>query len=90
MSQFSLHTACHENYNLAWLHPFYLLAIPTYFLSKKWTGYLGWIFFAATIVLMFANHWIPQHFSKSVIAVMVIALFLQKRLIKRGTLAKYQ
>ena len=90
MSQFSLHTACHENYNLIWLHPLYLLVIPTYFISKKWTGYIGWIFFAATVFLMFANYWIPQHFSKSVIAVMIIALFLQTRLIKRGSLAKYQ
>ena len=89
MSQFSLHSACHENYNLIWLHPLYLLAIPLYFISKKWTGYLGYVFFAATVLLMIANHWIPQHFSKSVIALMIIALFLQTRLIKRGTLAKY-
>ena len=84
MSLFSLHTACHENYNLIWLHPMYLLAIPVYFISKKWTGYLGYLFFTATIVLMVANHWIPQYFSKSVIAVMFITLFLQIRLIQRG------
>ncbi len=90
MSQYSMHTACHENYNLIWLHPLYLIAIPTYFISKKWTGYLGWIFFASTVVLMFANHWIPQHFSKSVIAVMILGLFLQTRLIKTGSLAKYK
>jgi hypothetical protein len=89
MSQFSLHTACHENYNLIWLHPLYLLAIPVYFISKKWTGYLGWLFFTATTLFMFASHWIPQHSSKSVIAVMVITLFLQTRLIKRGRLAHY-
>ena len=90
MSQFSLHSSCHENYNLIWLHPLYLLAMPLYFISKKWTGYLGYVFFIATILFMFANHWIPQHFSKSVIVVMVIALFLQTRLIKRGAQAKYQ
>jgi hypothetical protein len=39
---------------------------------------------------MFASHWVPQHFSKSVIALMVIALCLQVRLIKRGRLAKYK
>jgi hypothetical protein len=39
MSQFSLHTACHENYNLIWLHPLYLFVIPVYFISKKWTSY---------------------------------------------------
>ena len=90
MSQFSLHTACHENYNLIWLHPLYLLAIPLYFISKKWTGYVGYLFFIATVLFMFASHWIPQHSSKSVIAVMAIALFLQVRLIKRGRLAQYE
>ncbi len=90
MSQFSFHNACHENYNLIWLHPIYLLAIPVYFISKKWTGYLGWLFYTTTTLYMFASHWIPQHSSKSVIAVMVIALFLQIRLIKRGTQSKYE
>jgi hypothetical protein len=90
MSQFSLHTACHENYNLIWLHPLYFIAIPLYFISKKWTGYLGWFFFTVTVLFMMANYWIPQHFSKSVIAVMVIALFLQTRLIKRGKHAQFE
>jgi Domain of unknown function (DUF4105) len=90
MSQFSFHNACHENYNLIWLHPLYLLVIPVYFISKKWTGYLGGLFFIATTLYMFASHWIPQHSSKSVIAVMVIALFLQIRLIKRGAQSKYE
>lgn len=84
MSQFSLHTACHENYNLIWLHPLYLFVIPVYFISKKWTSYFGYLFFAATVLLMIANHWIPQHFSNSVIILMNIALFLQFRLIQRG------
>jgi hypothetical protein len=84
MSQFSLHTACHENYNLIWLHPLYLFVIPVYFISKKWTSYFGYLFFAATILLMIANHWIPQHFSNSVIILMNIALFLQIRLIQKG------
>ncbi len=87
MSAFSFHTACHENYNLIWLHPLYLLAIPVYFISKKWTGYLGYIFFATTAILMVASHWVPQHFSKSVIVVMITALFLQTQLIKRGKFA---
>lgn len=86
MSQISLHNACHDNYNLIWLHPFYLLAIPVYFISKKWTSYLGYIFFMATVLLMVASHWIPQHFSASVIVLMVISLFLQIRLIQRGKL----
>ena len=90
MSQFSLHNACHENYNLIWLHPFYLLVIPVYFISKKWTGYLGRLFFITTVLFMFASHWIPQHTSKSVIAVMVITLCLQIRLIKRGALSKFE
>ena len=83
MSQFSLHTACHENYNLIWLHPLYLFVIPTYFISKKWTSYFGYLFFAATVLFMIGNHWVPQHFSNSVIILMNIALFLQIRLIQR-------
>jgi hypothetical protein len=90
MSLISIHSACHENYNLIWLHPFYILVIPVYFISKKWTGYFGWLFFTITVLFMFANYWIPQHFSKSVMAVMVITLFLQTRLIKRGLDAKFQ
>lgn len=90
MSQFSLHNACHENYNLIWLHPFYLLTIPFYFISKKWTGYLGGLFFIMTCIVMFASHWIPQAFSQSVIVVMIISLYLQIRLIQRGKLAKYE
>ncbi|MEK0423121.1 MAG: hypothetical protein RLZ95_1031 [Bacteroidota bacterium] len=90
MSQFSLHNACHENYNLIWLHPIYLLAIPLYFIPKKWVGYLGWLFFTTTVLFMFASHWIPQHLSNSVVVLMIIALCLQIRLIKRGSLAKYK
>ncbi len=90
MSQFSLHNACHENYNLIWLHPLYLLVIPIYFISKKWTSYIGYAFFFATILLMLASHWLPQHFSASVMILMALALFLQIRLIQRGKLAKYK
>ena len=86
MSQISLHNACHDNYNLIWLHPLYLLVIPIYFISKKWTSYLGYVFFIATAILMISSHWIPQHFSASVMVLMVISLFLQIRLIQRGKL----
>lgn len=90
MSQCSMHTACHQNYNLIWLHPFYLIAIISYFSSRKFTGYLGWIFFIAIIVFMLTNYWIPQHFSTDVIMVMMIALFMNIRLIKRGRDARFQ
>jgi len=90
MSQFSMHTACHENYNLFWLHPFYLIALITYFVSRKWTGYLGWIFFGMIIAFMLGNYFIPQHFSKEVIAVISLALVLSIRLIKRGRDARFQ
>ena len=89
MSQFSLHTACHENYNLIWLHPLYLIAVPLYFMSKKWTGYLGYLFFTVTVLFMMMSHWIPQHFSNTVIVLMMMVLFLQIRLIQRGKHAKY-
>lgn len=84
MSQISIHTACHENYNLIWMHPLYLIVIPVYFISKKWTGYLGVIYFIPTVVLMFCSYWIPQHFSQTVIAMMAITLALQVRLIQKG------
>jgi hypothetical protein len=90
MSQFSMHTACHENYNLFWLHPFYLIALITYFVSRKSTGYLGWIFFGMIIAFMLGNYFIPQHFSKEVIAVISLALVLSIRLIKRGRDARFQ
>jgi hypothetical protein len=90
MSQISLHNACHENYNLIWLHPLYLLAIPIYFISKKWTSYIGYTFFIATILLMLASHWLPQHFSTSVMILMALALFVQIRLIQSGKLVKYK
>jgi hypothetical protein len=90
MSQFSMHTACHENYNLLWLHPFYLIALVTYFISRKWTGYLGWLFFSITILFMLGNYWIPQHFSQAVIVVICLALVLAIRLIKRGRDARFQ
>ena len=90
MSQFSMHTACHENYNLLWLHPFYLITLVTYFISRKWTGYLGWIFFSILIAFMLGNYFIPQHFSMEVITVIAIALVLSIRLIKRGRDARFQ
>jgi len=90
MSQFSMHTACHENYNLLWLHPFYLIALITYFISRKLTGYLGWIFFSIIIAFMLGNYFIPQQFSIEVILVICIALILSIRLIKRGRDARFQ
>lgn len=90
MSQFSMHTACHQNYNLIWLHPFYLIALISYFTSRKLTGILGWIFFTTMIVFMLANYWIPQHYSQTVIVLMSIALILNIRLIKRGRDARFQ
>ena len=90
MSQFSMHTACHQNYNLIWLHPFYLIALISYFTSRKLTGILGWIFFTTMIVFMLVNYWIPQHYSQTVIVLMSIALILNIRLIKRGRDARFQ
>lgn len=90
MSQFSMHTACHENYNLFWLHPIYLVAFIAYLSSRKLTGFLGWIFFIVMLVFMVANYWIPQHYSTDVIIVMMMALVLNIRLIKRGRDARYQ
>lgn len=89
MSLFSLHTACHENFNIFWLHPFYWIALICYFIRPVWAGYLGRIFFACTIGLILVSYWLPQSFSYSVYCFMLLALLLNYRLIKRGANAKF-
>ena len=90
MSIFSLHTACHDNFNIAWIHPLYLIAFVFYFIQPVWAGYLGRIFFIATIGLILISYFIPQSFSISVYLLMGLALLLNYRLIKRGRNAKYK
>lgn len=85
MDVFSLHSACHENYNLIWLHPIYLVLIPIYFTQYKALRYIGLVLFMTTCMLMVISYWVPQHFSKEVIVMMGIALLLQTRMIKRST-----
>jgi hypothetical protein len=92
MSIFSLHTACHDNFNIAWIHPLYFLAGICYFAKPIWAGYLGRIFMIATIVLIVVSYWLPQSFSSSVYLLMGLALILNYRLItlnKRGRDAKF-
>ena len=90
MSIFSLHTACHDNFNIAWIHPFYLIALICYFIQPVWAGYLGRIFFIATIGLILISYFVPQSFSISVYLLMGLALILNYRLIKKGRDAKYK
>ena len=85
MSWFSLHDACHQNFNILWLHPFYLLALVSYFSSKKWTSYLGIVFFVGMLIVCIGNYWIPQHFSKAVIVLMAITMVLNARLIQKNS-----
>jgi hypothetical protein len=92
MSLFSKHTACHNNFNIAWIHPFYFIALILYFIKPIWAGYLGRIFFIATIGLIAVGYWLPQSFSSSVYLLMVVSLLLNYRLIsliKRGRDAKF-
>ena len=92
MSLFSKHTACHNNFNIAWIHPFYFIALILYFIKPIWAGYLGRIFFIATIGLIVVSYWLPQSFSSSVYLLMVVSLLLNYRLIsliKRGRDAKF-
>ncbi len=84
MSWFSMHDACHQNFNILWLHPFYLIALLSYFISKKWTSYLGFLFFATMLIVTIGNFWIPQHFSKAVIVLMAITMVLNARLILKN------
>lgn len=89
MSLFSLHTACHDNFNIAWIHPFYLIALIFYFIKPIWAGYFGRLFMAATIGVILISYWLPQSFSSSVYLLMGLALVLNYRLMKRGIDAKF-
>lgn len=89
MSVFSKHTACHNNFNIAWIHPFYFIALIFYFIKPIWAGYLGRLFMTATIGLILISYWLPQFFSSSVYLLMGLALVLNYRLMKRGIDAKF-
>ncbi len=89
MSLFSLHTACHENWNILWLHPFYWTTLVFYYIRPVWAGYLGRVFFFAAVGLLLTSNWLPQSFSISVYLLILISLFLNYRLIKRGADAKF-
>ncbi len=89
MSVFSLHTACHNNFNIAWIHPFYFIALIFYFIKPIWAGYLGRLFMVATIGLILISYWLPQSFSSSVYLLMGLAIVLNYRLMKRGIDAKF-
>jgi hypothetical protein len=89
MSLFSKHTACHDNFNIAWIHPLYFIALICYFIKPIWAGYLGRIFMIATIGLILVSYWLPQSFSISVYLLMGLSILLNFRLIKRGRDAKY-
>jgi hypothetical protein len=89
MSVFSKHTACHNNFNIAWIHPFYFIALIFYFIKPIWAGYLGRLFMVATIGLILISYWLPQSFSSSVYLLMGLAIVLNYRLMKRGIDAKF-
>ena len=89
MSLFSLHTACHNNFNIAWIHPFYWIALVFYFMKPIWAGYLGRAFFIASIGLIIVSYLLPQSFSISVYLLMGLSLVLNYRLIKRCIDAKF-
>ena len=89
MSLFSKHTACHYNFNIDWIHPLYWIALVCYFIKPIWAGYLGRVFFIATIGLIAVSYWLPQSFSISVYLLMGLSLILNYRLIKRGRDAKF-
>lgn len=89
MSLFSLHTACHNNFNIAWIHPLYFIALVFYFMKPIWAGYLGRIFFIAAFGLIVVSYLLPQSFSISVYLFMGLSLVLNYRLIKRGSDAKF-
>ena len=89
MSLFSLHTACHNNFNIAWIHPLYWIALLFFFIKPIWAGYLGRVFFIASFGLMVVSYLLPQSFSISVYLLMGLSLVLDYRLIKRARDAKF-
>lgn len=89
MSLFSKHTACHDNFNIAWIHPLYFIALICYFIKPIWAGYLGRIFLIASIGLIVFSYLLPQSFSISVYLLIVLSLILNYRLLKRGSDAKF-
>lgn len=89
MSLFSKHTACHDNFNIAWIHPLYFVALICYLIKPIWAGYLGRIFMIASVGLIVVSYWLPQSFSISVYLLMGLSLILNYRLLKRGKDAKF-
>jgi hypothetical protein len=87
MSFMSMHTACYQNYNIMWMHPFYLLAFIFYFIKNKFIGKLGLLFMGAAFAILIIYCWIPQNFSKEVTILIAITLILNSRLIKKGRYA---
>lgn len=88
MSLYSNHTACHNNYNVFWLHPIYLIALIVYFKAPLWAGYFGRVLFSLNLGVLLFSYWIPQYFSLPVYTLMLIALLLNYRLIIKGLNAK--
>lgn len=84
MSLISKHTSCHQNYNLMWMHPFYIIALVFYFIRSKVIGQIGLVFFASIVGLVLTSYWLPQHFSIEVWTLIAIAALLNYRLVEKG------
>ena len=84
MSLISKHTACHQNYNLMWMHPLYFIALVFYFIPSKAIGQIGLVFFASIVGLVLTSYWLPQHFSKEVWVLIATAALLNYRLVEKG------
>jgi len=67
----------------------YWIALVFYFIKPILAGYLGRIFFIASIGLIVVSYWVPQSFSSSVYLLMGLSLILNYRLLKRGRDAKF-
>ena len=84
MSLISKHTACHQNYNLMWMHPLYFIALVFYFIRSKAIGQIGMLFLASIAGLIITSYWLPQHFSIEVWTLIAIAALLNYRLVEKG------
>jgi hypothetical protein len=84
MSLISKHTACHQNYNLMWMHPLYFIALVFYFIPSKAIGQISMLFLASIAGLIITSYWLPQHFSIEVWTLIAIAALLNYRLVEKG------
>jgi len=66
------HQACHQNLNVLWANPFYLVLIPIAFIKKrKW---IWWFIFIITLILLCSFPVFPQQYHLAFIPLFLMVL----------------